>query len=203
MKEAHPFDSQPTLVGATVTLSPLRDDDWDALFAVAADPLIWEVHPAHDRWQEPVFRQFFANAMESGGCLVIRDKATGEVIGSSRYDPRRVEPGEVEIADPGLATEAPPFWGDVRGDDDGVEAGVFSDRQRKGGDGLGQVAWLPDGLDLADQSACLPCGANPDGQIPGGLPGGRLEGHLERREQLREPPAHAGEDLFLGRHIFT
>lgn len=97
MTATTPFDAQPTLTGATVTLAPLRAEDWDALFAVAADPLIWEVHPAHDRWQEPVFRRFFDDALASGGCLVIRDRASGAVIGSSRYDRTRVEPGEVEI----------------------------------------------------------------------------------------------------------
>lgn len=91
-----------------MTLSPLVPDDWDALFAVAADPLIWEVHPAHDRWQEPVFRRFFGDALASGGCLVIRDNATGAVIGSSRYDRTRVEPGEVEI---GWTFLARAYWG--------------------------------------------------------------------------------------------
>lgn len=108
MRDEAPWDPQPTLMGATVTLSPLRAEDWDALFAVAADPLIWEVHPAHDRWQEPVFRRFFADAMASGGCLVIRDNATGEVIGSSRYDRARVEPGEVEI---GWTFLTRAYWG--------------------------------------------------------------------------------------------
>ena len=42
---------------------PCAADDWDALFAVASDPLIWEQHPAHDRWQEPVFRAFFDDAL--------------------------------------------------------------------------------------------------------------------------------------------
>lgn len=110
MTDTTPFDSQPTLTGATVTLSPLRAEDWDALFAVAADPLIWAVHPAHDRWQEPVFRRFFADAMASGGCLVIRDNATGAVIGSSRYDRTRVEPDEVEIGWTFLARD---YWGGV------------------------------------------------------------------------------------------
>lgn len=108
MREQAPWDPQPTLTGATVTLSPLRPADWDALFAVAADPLIWEVHPAHDRWQEPVFRRFFADAMASGGCLVIRDLASGAVIGSSRYDRARVEPGEVEI---GWTFLGRAYWG--------------------------------------------------------------------------------------------
>ena len=110
MREQTPWDPQPTLIGATVELSPLRADDWDALFAVAADPLIWAVHPAHDRWQESVFRRFFADAMASGGCLVIRDNATGAVIGSSRYDRTRVEPDEVEIGWTFLARD---YWGGV------------------------------------------------------------------------------------------
>lgn len=108
MNGATAFDPQPTLVGPTVTLSPLLPDDFDALFAVAADPLIWEVHPAHDRWQEPVFRRFFADALDSGGGLIIRNNATGAVIGSSRYDRTRVEPGEVEI---GWTFLARAYWG--------------------------------------------------------------------------------------------
>ena len=108
MAQPIPFDPQPTLTGPTVTLSPLQPDDWEALFAVAADPLIWAVHPAHDRWQEPVFRRFFADALASGGCLVIRDRTTGAVIGSSRYDRTRVEPGEVEI---GWTFLARAYWG--------------------------------------------------------------------------------------------
>ena len=108
MRETTEFDAQPTLTGATVNLSPLQAEDWDALFAVASDPLIWEVHPAHDRWQEPVFRRFFADAMASAGCLVVRDKASGAVIGSSRYDRTRVKPGEVEI---GWTFLARAYWG--------------------------------------------------------------------------------------------
>src|SRR6187551_3484931 len=36
------FELQPTLRGKLVTLRPLTTDDWDELFAVASDPLIWE-----------------------------------------------------------------------------------------------------------------------------------------------------------------
>lgn len=92
------FDPQPTLAGDLLTLRPLRPDDWDALYAVAADPLVWAQHPARDRYQEPVFRQFFADALASGGALVAVDRADGRVVGSSRYhayDPaaRTVEVG--------------------------------------------------------------------------------------------------------------
>jgi len=80
------FDRRPHLVGHLVELRPLRPDDWDALFAVASDPLIWAGHPARDRYTEPVFREFFREAIESGGALVAIDRATGQIIGSSRYN---------------------------------------------------------------------------------------------------------------------
>ncbi len=108
MNDWRDFDPQPALLGDTVALAPLTKADWPALFAVASDPLIWAVHPAHDRWQEPAFARFFADALTSGGCLVIRDRASGAVIGSSRYDRTRVEPGEVEI---GWTFLARAYWG--------------------------------------------------------------------------------------------
>lgn len=103
-----PVDLQPTLAGDLVTLCPLRADDWDALYAVASDPAIWALHPAHDRHEEPVFRAFFDEALRSGGALVAIDPATGGVIGSSRYSLDRAEPGEVEI---GWTFLARPHWG--------------------------------------------------------------------------------------------
>ena len=103
-----PFDPQPTLVGALLELRPLRPDDWSALFAVAADPLIWEQHPDNDRWQEPVFRTFFADALASGGALIATDRATGEVAGSSRYFGYSAERREVEI---GWSFLARKYWG--------------------------------------------------------------------------------------------
>lgn len=79
------FDRQPVLEGEQVRLRPLRAEDWEALFAVASDPLIWEQHPAHDRWQESVFRAFFGDALANKGALLVLDAKTGAVIGSSRF----------------------------------------------------------------------------------------------------------------------
>jgi RimJ/RimL family protein N-acetyltransferase len=84
------LNRQPTLEGERLLLRPLTPDDWPALYAVASDPLIWEVHPAHDRWQEPVFRAYFDDALAQGGAVAVIDKSTGAIIGSSRwqgYDP--------------------------------------------------------------------------------------------------------------------
>lgn len=90
------IDRQPTLTGALIGLRPLAAADWEALHAVASDPLIWRDHPAHDRWREPVFRRYFEEALASGGALIALDP-DGRVIGSSRYGSERAEPGEIEI----------------------------------------------------------------------------------------------------------
>ncbi len=79
------FDAQPTLTGELLRLRPLREEDFDSLHAVASDPLIWEQHPASNRHELDVFREFFRGAMASGGALLVIDAATGAVIGSSRY----------------------------------------------------------------------------------------------------------------------
>jgi len=89
-----PLDRQPILVGAHIELRPLQADDFDELYAIASDPLLWEQHPAKERAQEPVFRQWMAEAMESGGALVATDQASGRIVGTSRYD---FHGGEVEI----------------------------------------------------------------------------------------------------------
>jgi hypothetical protein len=67
------FNLQPTLTGRLLQLRPLRPDDYDALYAVASDPLIWEQHPAKDRCEEGVFKGFFQKALDSGGALVAID----------------------------------------------------------------------------------------------------------------------------------
>ena len=102
------FELQPTLTGKLIELRPLRADDWDALFAVASDPLIWQQHPARDRYQEPVFREFFRQALDSGGAFVAIDRKTGQVIGSSRYHHYRPELSEIEV---GYTFLARSHWG--------------------------------------------------------------------------------------------
>ena len=91
------MDLQPTLTGTHIVLRPLHESDRDALYAVASDPLLWALHPAHDRHEPEVFRAFFDDALASGGALVAIDPKTGAIIGSSRYDFGRAEPGEIEV----------------------------------------------------------------------------------------------------------
>jgi RimJ/RimL family protein N-acetyltransferase len=83
-------------VGELVEVTPLRAEDCDALYAVAADPLIWEQHPS-ERWREDEFRAFFDASLASRGALLVVDRATRETIGSSRYHGYDEERSEVEI----------------------------------------------------------------------------------------------------------
>src|SRR5688572_8526679 len=101
-------DLQPTLRGDLLELRPLRGDDFPALFAVAADPLIWEQHPASDRYREDVFREFFREAIESGGALVAVDRRSGAIVGSSRFNGYDPERKEIEI---GWTFLARSHWG--------------------------------------------------------------------------------------------
>lgn len=102
------FDLQPHLKGELIELRPLAPKNWDELFAVASDSLIWEQHPEPDRNREDVFRIFFKDALESGGAFVIIDRKTQQIIGSTRffgYDP---EKSEIEIGWTFLARK---YWG--------------------------------------------------------------------------------------------
>ena len=91
------FDLQPHLKGELIELRPLRGDDWDELFAVASDPLIWEQHPESDRYKEDVFKIFFEDALRSGGAFIVIDTQTQQIIGSTRFHGYDPEKSEIEI----------------------------------------------------------------------------------------------------------
>jgi len=105
-----PFDAQPILQGKRLELRPLRRADWEALYAVASDPLIWEQHPARNRHELEVFRAFFDEALAGGTAFVVVDRANGLVIGSSRFHGYDEAKSEVEI---GWTFLARLYWGGV------------------------------------------------------------------------------------------
>ena len=102
------FDLQPHLKGELIELRPLAPGDWDELFAVASDSLIWEQHPEADRYKEDVFRIFFKDALESGGAFVIIDRKTQRIIGSTRFYGYDRKKSEIEIGWTFLARK---YWG--------------------------------------------------------------------------------------------
>ena len=102
------FDLQPHLRGELVELRPMVPDDFETLYDVARDPLIWEQHPASDRYTRPVFTDYFDGGLKSGGGLVILDRATGQMIGATRYNGYDPDKSEVEI---GWTFLARAYWG--------------------------------------------------------------------------------------------
>ncbi len=102
------FDLQPVLKGKLVELRPLRREDFDALFAAASDPLIWEQHPERDRYTREVFQRYFDGAIESGGAFAVIERNTGRTIGSSRYHDLKPAESQVEI---GFTFLERAFWG--------------------------------------------------------------------------------------------
>lgn len=86
MNQSNKFIFQPEILSDNlVTLTPLSSSDFEELYAVASDPLVWEGHPARNRHEPAVFAELFDHAIQSGGAFRVTDSRTGSVIGSSRY----------------------------------------------------------------------------------------------------------------------
>ncbi|TNE59081.1 MAG: N-acetyltransferase [Bacteroidetes bacterium] len=102
------MEIQPILEDDLIRMRPLEAADFELLYAVAKDPLIWEQHPCWDRYKKAVFAEFFEDSMQSGGALVILDKATDTIIGSSRFKPVAGVKTAVEIGWSFLARQ---YWG--------------------------------------------------------------------------------------------
>lgn len=79
------MELQPNIENTMVRIRPLRQNDFETLYAVANDPLLWEQHPNRDRYKREVFQTFFKGATESGGAFLVFDVEKNIPIGSSRY----------------------------------------------------------------------------------------------------------------------
>ena len=79
------FELQPTLENDLIKIKPLHAIDFEALYRIASDPLIWEQHPNKDRYQKEKFETFFKGAIESQGAFLVYNNKTGIPIGSSRF----------------------------------------------------------------------------------------------------------------------
>lgn len=102
------FELQPTLQGSLVELRPLSPGDFEDVYAVANDPLLWAQHPEPNRYQREVFRKFFDRAIESKGAFAVIDLKSRRIIGSSRFYNYNAERREVMI---GYTFIARSYWG--------------------------------------------------------------------------------------------
>lgn len=80
-----PFWIQSAIQSKQLLLVPLSETDFDEIYQLAADPLVWEQHPASNRYEFAVFREYFDAALQSGGAYKIVEKQTGAPIGCTRF----------------------------------------------------------------------------------------------------------------------
>lgn len=103
------FNLQPThLQNQLIQLVPLQETDFEELFAIASDELIWEQHPNKLRYQRAIFKNFFEGAIQSKGAFFIREATTNEPVGSTRFYDFNADDNSVLI---GYTFIARQFWG--------------------------------------------------------------------------------------------
>lgn len=96
------------LIGSSLRLRSLTEEDFDALYAAASDPLIWEQHPDRERYTLERFKEYFRSGIECKGALVVCDLKTGRIVGSSRFTDYDSEKSFVLIGFTFLCRE---YWG--------------------------------------------------------------------------------------------
>ena len=103
------FDIQPThLQNELIRLVPLQETDFEKLYSVASNPLVWEQHPNPNRYKLEDFTNYFKGAMESKGAFLILDATTNETVGCSRYYDYNETDSSVLIGYTFIGTK---FWG--------------------------------------------------------------------------------------------
>jgi N-acetyltransferase len=103
------LDIQPIhLKNEVVQLVPLQESDFDRLYEVASDPLVWEQHPNPNRYQKEVFKTYFEGAILSKGAFIVLDSQTNEVIGCSRFYDFNTHKNAIKI---GYTFIGRKFWG--------------------------------------------------------------------------------------------
>ena len=103
------FNLQPeVLENDIIKLIPMQESHFEELHKAASDPLIWEQYPIKDRYKLENFKPFFNGAINSKGAFLILDKATNEVMGTSRFYDYNAEKSSVAI---GFTFITRKFWG--------------------------------------------------------------------------------------------
>ena len=103
------FDIQLThLQNEFIRLVPLQETDFEELYSVASNPLVWEQHPNPNRYKLEDFTNYFKGAIESKGAFLILDAVTNETVGCSRYYDYNETDSSVLIGYTFIGTK---FWG--------------------------------------------------------------------------------------------
>ena len=100
---------QPNNLGDNIVkLIPIDESDFDNLFNVASDPLIWEQHPSKDRYKKEVFQLYFDGAIASKTAFLIVDELSDSIIGCTRYYDYKPDTSSIAIGYTFLARQ---YWG--------------------------------------------------------------------------------------------
>jgi N-acetyltransferase len=103
------FDIQPLfLQNDLLKMIPLQEKDFDELYQIASDPLVWEQHPNKLRYQKDVFQNYFEGAIQSKGAFIIRETNSNEPIGCSRFYDFNPDDNSIIIGYTFIGRE---FWG--------------------------------------------------------------------------------------------
>ena len=102
------FSIQFPLENETLKLIPIKESDFEKLFAVASDPSVWEQHPNKNRFKREVFQTFFDGAIESRGAFLVVEKSSDEVAGSTRFYDFNPDENSLYI---GYTFYGTKFWG--------------------------------------------------------------------------------------------
>jgi RimJ/RimL family protein N-acetyltransferase len=99
---------QPLLENDLLILRPLKPEDFDQLFKVASDPLIWEQHPAKERSTKEGFEGYFKDGLAANTAFAVIDKKSGDIIGSTRFAAVKESANAIEI---GWTFISRQYWG--------------------------------------------------------------------------------------------
>jgi RimJ/RimL family protein N-acetyltransferase len=99
---------QPHLENDLIILRPLKAEDFDNLFKVASDPLVWEQHPAKNRSTKEGFELYFNEGLAMNTAFTVIDKKSGDVIGSTRFALVKESANAIEIGWTFLSRK---YWG--------------------------------------------------------------------------------------------
>lgn len=73
------------LENSEVILKPMLEEDFESLFLVGSDPVIWEQHPDYTRYTRDGFKVYFDKLLANNYPFIIKHKVTNEIIGATSY----------------------------------------------------------------------------------------------------------------------
>lgn len=86
-----------SLENEIVKILPIKSTDFDQIYEIASDPLIWEQHPIPDRYKKEIFQLFFDGAIKSKSAFLVFDFLNQKLIGSTRFYDMDFEKNKIAI----------------------------------------------------------------------------------------------------------